>query len=719
MVTKRFWHNLRGNKSSMRPVRHLFVDVESRLIDAGEGKVGHVLWFGYCAYWRRRPDHDSDTLRYLRFDTVSEFWSIVFDLAKDKTALYLVSHNTAYDFGVLHIFPNLEADGFKLTSIYLGGLSVIMRFKEGKRKIVLLDNANFFQGKLATLGAAIGFPKHDVDPLTAPLELVDPYCKRDVEILVKLWQAYYTFIDEHDLGNWGATLPSQAFKAFRHRFMKHKITIHADEPALEMEREAYHGGRTSAFWTGAANGQQFYKVDVNSMYPYVMAKETYPRQFYGLRGGTDVAGLEKKLKQWLVIARVTIETDEPVYPIMVKGHLVHPVGRFDTVLSTPELRYAIDHGHLERVHEMALYFPAPIFSEYVKFFYGLKDRYRQEGNGTSYLMVKLYLNSLYGKFGQKSELWEKFDGAPPGLDNLTRWYDAKEDVTWRVYHFGGQVWRSKENGEARDSFPAIAAHVTAYARLYLWKLIKTAGRGHSFYTDTDSIIVDQTGYDNLAEYMDESRLGALKIEAQDDNMRIVCPKHYRMGDEWKRKGVPSKAEPLGGDVFKCTQFPSFKTQRAPGEKDAYQTKTVIKHLTGRIYDGVKSADGWIEPLDASDLELNRVLSDEHRARLDEIEAQCDALQETLPIDGRTVFKLWDYRKGAWKQARNKQGHLVALEYSNMDAEATELGFSNLAELQAGVQEFLQIRGKMQELHAEASLIKYPEPSMDTQGPLVF
>lgn len=719
MVRKRRWHKLKPNKAAQKPVCHLFVDVECKLETVSPTAQRHRLWFGWLCHWVRRPDRDKDTLQYLRFTSVIEFWDIVLSFVTANHPLYMVAHNTAYDFGILEIFDRLEDAGFEMYSIYLGNLSVIQRWRKGKKKIFLLDNCNYFTGSLASLGEAIGYPKMELDILSATEQEADPYCKRDVEIMVKLWQDYYRFLDEHDLGCWGTTVPSQAFRAYRHRFMKHDIVIHADAEALALEREAYHGGRTSVFWTGSLDGGKFYKLDVNSMYPYVMAGASCPSRFYGLREHLTIPGLERKMKRFQVIARVTINTDVPVYPVMLKGHLVHPIGRFDTVLTTPEVRFALEHDHLERVHLVGLYEHDPLFREYVDFFYSLKVRYKREDNKPFYLMAKLYLNALYGKFGQKAETWERFDDQPPEVTNADYCIDHKTGIRWRVYRFGDRCWRARSTGEANDSFPAIAAHVTAYARLYLWELITKAGREHVFYCDTDSLIVDTVGLSRLADRLDPNDLGALKIEESSTTLDIVCPKHYRLGAEWKRKGVPSKAVALGDDTFACTQFPSFKTQGRINMDKGFCTKTVIKHLTGRIYDGVVGSDGWVAPLDAMVVIPDRALSDNQRERVERIEAECDALQETLPIDARTVFTLWDYRKSTFKRGRKKDGSLVPIEYSGWDAKATELGFSDLADLQAGVLSFLEIRRQIQELHAEREMILYPEPSMDTTGKLVF
>ena len=719
MVRQRRWHVLKQNARSSKPICHLFVDVECRVETDREPVQEHTLWFGWLAYWRRRPEREKDTLIHQRFTTIDQFWDMALSYVQPNKPLYLVSHNTSYDFGILKIFDRLAAAGFEMYSPYMGGLTVIMRFRRGKEKIILLDNCNFFTGSLASLGAAIGYDKMDVDPLTATEKEADPYCKRDVDILIRLWQAYYAFLEVHDLGSWGSTVPSQAFRAYRHRFMSHKIVIHADFDALEIEREAYHGGRTTVFWTGKATGQTFYKLDVNSMYPYVMREHEFPCQFYGIREHVSLEGLRKKMKRFQVIARVTVNTDVPVYPVMLNKHLVHPVGRFDTVLTTPEIEFALANGHLERVHTVALYEHADLFSQYVEYFYGIKVQYKRERNKAFYLMSKLYLNALYGKFGQKSETWELFDNPPEEIKRARMYYNARSGETWRLYRFGDQVWKARSAGEANNSFPAVAAHVTAYARLYLWELIMKAGREHVYYCDTDSLIVDDSGLGNMGRYMDETTLGALKIEEETDDLEILCPKHYRLGTNWKRKGVPAKAVALAENTFRCTQFPSFKTQAQMGTDTPFHTRTVIKHLSGTIYDGTPDPQGWIEPVDAGELVPERRLSVEDRERLEQIEAQTEALHESEPIPASVAFKLWNSKSGGFKRQRNRKGKLVSVEYSGMDSEATELGFPDLRALQSAVTKYIGIRREIRELNTERMEILYPAPSTDTPGELIF
>ncbi|GAH94157.1 unnamed protein product, partial [marine sediment metagenome] len=72
------------------------------------------------------------------------------------------------------------------------------------------------------------------------------------------------------------TKASQAFCAYRFRFMDHKIYIHNDVTVQNLERSAYIGGRVECFRLGKIPGKQFVSMDINSMYPFVMKAEKYP-----------------------------------------------------------------------------------------------------------------------------------------------------------------------------------------------------------------------------------------------------------------------------------------------------------------------------------------------------------------------------------------------------------------------------------------------------------
>ncbi len=54
-----------------------------------------------------------------------------------------------------------------------------------------------------------------------------------------------------------------------------KMLVHMKPEVIKLEIDSYRGGRNECFFIGEAHGE-FYKLDVNSMYPYVMATHYYP-----------------------------------------------------------------------------------------------------------------------------------------------------------------------------------------------------------------------------------------------------------------------------------------------------------------------------------------------------------------------------------------------------------------------------------------------------------
>ncbi|NIQ91320.1 MAG: hypothetical protein GWN93_20850, partial [Deltaproteobacteria bacterium] len=144
------------------------------------------------------------------------------------------------------------------------------------KSIVFIDLMNYFKMSLAKLGESMGYPKLHIDFNTCTTDELARYCRNDVYVMVQAWKKWTAFLRENDLGVWAPTLPAQAFNAFRHRFMSSDIMIHSHQKALDLERDAYHGGRTEVFRHGFFNTRQYYLLDVNSMYPAMMKHRLFP-----------------------------------------------------------------------------------------------------------------------------------------------------------------------------------------------------------------------------------------------------------------------------------------------------------------------------------------------------------------------------------------------------------------------------------------------------------
>jgi len=297
-----------------------------------------------------------------------------------------------------------------------------------------------------------------------------------------------------------------------------------------------------------------------------------------------------------VVAKVELDTPEPAYAVQTKDKLIFPVGRFVTTLCSPELAYALASGHVRRVLESADYYRAPIFKGFVQYLYDMRLKAKAEGNAPLAFQLKILLNSLYGKFGQRGKVWERVGDVADMTAKVWTEYDAESGKSWSWRQFGGMVQAQVDEAEGRESHPAIAGHVTAYGRFELWAAAKQAGLDNVFYMDTDSLMVNQAGKDAVSHLLSETGLGCLKVERSASDAELWGLKDYRFGDYQRHKGVRKKAKWLDGSTVEQEQWSGILGLFASGKLDMPTTKTITKHLKRAYSKGTVLPTGEVLPV---------------------------------------------------------------------------------------------------------------------------
>lgn len=588
-------HVLERTSSEDRPRRIVFFDTETRWQTTDDKVTRHELRLGFARLCELTPAGALKPKRELSFTTSGEFIDWLDAMCKPKSTVHLVAHNLPFDLSVVGAFVRLAQLGWKLQSFYTKGMVSIFRWQHGERRILGLDNGNFFGGKLADWGELVGLPKLEIDLQDATDAELEPYCRRDVEVLQRLWELWLGFLDEHQCGSFKPTVSSTAFNTWRHRFMADKVHIHVVERALQLERDAYSGGRAECLWVGRREDGPYYYLDVNNMYGWVLSTCEMPTGIWGSSVDIDPWRLAYKLERYAVIARVTIAPTEPWFPQKQGIFTFYPVGLFSAVLTTPELKLAVDRGWLVDVESCAWYSKAVLFGEYTQEFTRQRRRYERDGNQGMARICKLLVNGLYGKFGQRGLSIERVGDCDPTDVRAEEVYDAETGEHFRQIWLGGGIWRERKTGESWNSFPGIAAHVTAYARLRLYELLRRVPQGHAFYMDTDSLIVDQVGYDALSKLVNPQQLGMLKVELSSDWLEIHAPKDYAMAGREKRKGIRADALQLGPATFQQTSWLKLPGLIQAGVTEGYLTKETRKTLRREVHSGTVRPDGWIAP----------------------------------------------------------------------------------------------------------------------------
>jgi len=395
------------------------------------------------------------------------------------------------------------------------------------------------------------------------------YLKQDCIALATVLAMFYDMVENKLGGEVGMTAPSTSMKLFRRRFLgrdgtPNKIPRHAHWPtctqraecpgcAHEWVRRGYYGGRTELFRT---YGKRLHYYDINSSYVAAMRE----KQPVGERMVTNE--LDWRLFEryaGFIECLVYIPPECPIPPLPHRnkktGKLLFPTGYFRGVWSAEELKLLDDplvNGRIEHVEKVVWFKRQDTFHKMVDELWRLRDKNQPDYDEGLSALAKLMGNSLYGKFGMKQERTSVVfaQEVAAGECFLCKGETPSEEVQLcedcegskpAMADIESEVWYQKKHVEAPYIIPHIAAHITALARVRIWRFMKAAieAGGELYYTDTDSIITD-------AVLPSSNALGALKDEYPGQELEglFVQPKVYMLeGGELKEPKVTMKGFP--------------------------------------------------------------------------------------------------------------------------------------------------------------------------------
>ncbi|MEM3907346.1 MAG: DNA polymerase, partial [Nitrososphaerota archaeon] len=486
---------------------------------------------------------------YYRFNDLDELWKFIFSKVRQKKKLYVFAHNMHYDFFIIKAFDYLKANGYVIKSMLVDDHIFVVKARRHVKvneasvgnSIIFIDTMNIFPFSVEFLGEYFGVPKVKVNFKRVSDEKLFQRCENDVKVIKYAIESLFDFIKKEQLGSFKPTIGALSFSFFRHKFMRNKIYIHKDQEATDIEMDSLKGGRCEAFYLGEAEGD-FYKLDVNSLYPKVMRDNYYPVKLEGIVHNVDDAYLQQLEKEgYLVIAEALVITEKPCVGIKVNGKLIFPVGRFVGTFTSPELKLIRENGSVVKVFRATYYKKGKIFTKFVDYFYRKRLRFKRNGEKLFELFTKLIMNSLWGKFAQRTTVVEKaLTVDDPKL--IGRYIAVDEDGHDSVVYFiNGEMYEAEKDALANDTFVAIASFVTAYGRCYLWRLMEQAGWENVYYVDTDCLIVNERGYMNLFHLVDEDKLGYLKVEGVAKYINIRGQKNYDFGEKRVIAGIKKDA----------------------------------------------------------------------------------------------------------------------------------------------------------------------------------
>ncbi|KAG6467625.1 hypothetical protein ZIOFF_074522 (mitochondrion) [Zingiber officinale] len=282
-------------------------------------------------------------------------------------------------------------------------------------------------------------------------------------------------------------------------------------------RRGFYGGHSDVY---IPYGENLLYYDMNSLYPHVMKKYSLPCGEPFWRNNltkVDLGTLFGFVEASVVCPK---ELRRPFLPYKSSDTLIFGTGHFVGVYFSEELKYARGLG-----------------------LYELRKEAKKAGFEAMSFILKLCMNSLFGRFGmdpegQVSEIcsFSRYEEllVQSGFRSADKLDDDVYLVNYRrnIRHLSAEEWRPPRNLAIQ-----ISAAISAYARIEMYPFVS---REDCFYTDTDSVVLGSPLPDDLISY---TELGKFKLEHLGPSKDLVTSEWFKeqLADLSRTEEIPTSA----------------------------------------------------------------------------------------------------------------------------------------------------------------------------------
>jgi len=636
------WRYLPGNAGCEGPREIICIDTETTRTPRLEDDTwsDEQLRLG-VARSLRYEGGKATCQKVFAFNNCDQFWSWLARRVAGRSVNWVFAHGMGFDLRALGWGLEVDSRRLRLQSLPRESLAkdgtprtipprqgmlvldspptIVDSWFPGGAHLRFVDTRNWWNCSLASLGEELGLAKL---PMPDPWESDETwleYCHRDCEIVERAVLSLLAWHKEFDLGVFKPTAPGQAFQVYKHRFNSHKIVLHDVAPVKKLERDAYYAGRLACFYSGIVDDDRpgwagnpadgfdehaprptgvVYHLDVTGLFPSVMRYNLYPKRLLEwAETGTILQGTSSHTMA-RSIACVSLSKCSASLPQRMEGRVNFCTGDFQTTLAGPELAAALTSSAQVTIESAAVYEVAELFTAYVDFFWQLRYMAKLAGREVEAGLCKLFLNSLYGKFAQRSNEWETVkDRVPPEAWHLWCEVDREFREVVEYRSIGETVQRRRDRGEHAESFTAISAFVTSYARLRMDALRSIAGWHNVYYQGVDSLYVSKMGLDRLqaAGEVDDCTLGKLRLIGESRKTHFRGNGYYCFDGQWVRTSIRRGAREIAIGSFEQDQFESLERSCSRQPTAGVAVCRVIRTIDPERHLPETTPNGWVRP----------------------------------------------------------------------------------------------------------------------------
>lgn len=436
---------------------------------------------------------------------------------------------------------------------------------KNKNKVTIYDSLKLFNMSVDSVAKGFDLPIRKLELDYAAYreeghELTQheiDYIRNDVEIMARALDIFFK------QGHTKMTIGSNALANFKDHCgnFRHLFPVLPTEVDADI-RVSYKGGFTylSPKYKEKLVGAGVV-FDVNSLYPSIMYNRPLP---YGIPepfNGKYEHDPKYPLYTQMLTCNFRIKPDK-IPSIQIKHSFSFEPNEYlessddgsglpvTLVLTKPDLELFFeqyDVWDLNYISGWKFKSAIGLFKDYIDYWSEQKITAKKEGNKAQYLISKLFLNSLYGKFGTN----------PIG--------SKKQPV---IDHDDNIHYLILPREERKSIYVALASFVTAYGRKQIieqsqairdWSKINK-GFDAYIYSDTDSIhaLLNDQDVSQLNKIIDidDYKLGALKLESSFIRGKYLRQKCYM--EEWEDGSMNVTVAGLPKKLAHVVNFDNFK-----------------------------------------------------------------------------------------------------------------------------------------------------------------
>lgn len=379
---------------------------------------------------------------------------------------------------------------------------VSLQNPESGCRIDILHYANFGANTLAELCELAGTQDDVRISEVSSLRTLRELCELKADMFIKLHRQYISICYQANRTKPRRSLSQTALSVYQSVCKHGDSASYDNEMITYWERQCVTQPLVRMFGSGTYGGP-CYILDMAAMYPYICMTRRIPVTADEMLINPSDDDLAKMLRLYDFVAYCSVTDKTQTIPKIIGGKISWPIGRYNTVLPSPEFRRALAMRSINKVYVMLRMTDISYLGEFCKVMMNIRKKYEDENNKLGSVVTKMITNTIFGQLASRITVWRSvklnYEPMPWHI-----WYerDLDKGVQRMLRTIGTECEEMAGKCERAGTQPAAFAFILSHARLLMNDIINIAGRHNTFLVNTDSIIVNEEGFRNLQNLID-------------------------------------------------------------------------------------------------------------------------------------------------------------------------------------------------------------------------